>query len=138
MTQLILDVGGQGLAMPESQKNGYAVRNEPLYQDVPMISRRITREYRGRVWVISHQYGYLNDTDKERFLLACEAGTKGTIICSFLPPNSNELQTGAFFVTAYREPKFMWSRVVTEYGETKDVPVWGDYYVELREVKPHD
>lgn len=137
MTQLILDVGGQALAMPESKKGGYDIQEEELFQDVDMISRRRTREYRGRVWVISHQYGYLNDADMERFILACQAGTSGSILCSFLPQGATELQTALFYVTAYRKPKFMWSRVVTEYGEEVAKPVWGDYYVELREVKPH-
>lgn len=137
MTQLILDVGGQALAMPESRKGGYYPRQEELYQDVDMISRRRTREYRGRVWVISHQYGYLDDIDKERFILACQAGSRGSILCSFLPQNSTDMQTSLFYVTAYREPKFMWSNEVEEYGEMVSKPLWGDYYVELREVKPH-
>ena len=137
MTQLILDVGGQALAMPESKKGGYDIQEEELFQDVDMISKRRTREYRGRVWVISHQYGYLNDADMERFILACQAGSSGSILCSFLPQGATELQTALFYVTAYRKPKFMWSRVVTEYGEEVAKPVWGDYYVELREVKPH-
>ena len=137
MTQLILDVGGQALAMPESKKGGYDIREEELFQDVDMISRRRTREYRGRVWVISHQYGYLNDADMERFILACQAGSSGSILCSFLPQGATELQTSLFFVTSYRKPKFMWSRPVTENGAEISKPVWGDYYVELREVKPH-
>lgn len=137
MTQLILDVGGQALAMPESKKGGYTCDEPELLQNADMISGRRTREYRGRVWVITHQYGYLNDADMERFILACQAGSSDSILCSFLPQGATELQTALFYVTTYRKPKFMWSRVVTEYGEEVAKPVWGDYYVELREVKPH-
>lgn len=137
MIQLILDVGGQDLAMPESKRGGYYPRLEELYQDVDMISRRRTREYRGKVWVISNQYGYLNDEQKNKFLAACQAGSSGAIRCSFLPQDSVELQSSLFFVTSYRAPKFMWSRVITEDGEEKTLPLWGDYYVELREVYPH-
>ena len=32
----------------------------------------------------------------------------------------------------------MWSRIVTENGEEKTVPMWADFSVELREVKPSD
>lgn len=59
MIQLILDVGGVGLAMPESQKGGYDIQTSPFMEEVQMISGRLTREYRGEVWTFSHRYGIL-------------------------------------------------------------------------------
>ena len=53
MTQLILDIGGEALVMPESQKNGYTVHEEPLVQSIDMISGRRIREYRGMVWCVT-------------------------------------------------------------------------------------
>ena len=129
MIQMILDVGGYALALPESIKDGYSIKPVNLYQDVEMISGRYTREYRGEVWLASHQYGYLSDADKERFLNACENGMGHSILCSVILPKTNELYTNKFIVLDYRPPKFMWS--------TDGKPLWGDYYVQIREVKPH-
>lgn len=138
MTQLILDVGGVELALPESRKSNYDAHKEPLMENVEMISGRMTRETRGKVWVVSHQYGYLNETDMVRFIEACEKGLERSIFCSFLVQGETELRTSLFFVTEYTRPKFMWSRTATEDGTEKTVPVWGGYAVKLREVKPSD
>jgi len=129
MIQMILDVGGQALAMPESIKGGYSIQPVNLYEDVSMISGRYTREYRGEAWQASCQYGYFNDADKDRFIAACRAGMRKSILCTVLLPKTNELYTNQFTVLSYRQPKFMWS--------TENTPVWGDYFVEIREVNPH-
>ena len=137
MTQLILDIGGEALVMPESQKNGYTVHEEPLSQSIDMISGRRVREYRGMVWVVTYQYGYLSDAERIKFLNICRKGTISTIDCNILTPNTDEMVTSTFMVTSYREPKFAWGRIITEDGKEKTVPLWGDYSIELREVKPH-
>ena len=137
MTQLILDIGGESLVMPESQKNGYIVHEEPLVQSIDMISGRRIREYRGMVWCVTYQYGYLSDEDRVKFLNICRKGTTSTIDCNILIPATNEMVTSTFMVTSYREPKFAWGRIIMEDGQAKTVPLWGDYSIELREVKPH-
>ena len=137
MIQLILDVGGYAVAMPESEKGGYTIKEETLSESIQMISGRTVREYRGKVWVITHQYGYLNESDMNKFISACEKGMKQSITCSFLVHGSSELKTSKFIVTNYNRPKFMWSRIGTESGEEKPVPMWADFSVSLREVKPH-
>lgn len=48
-----------------------------------------------------------NDADMKRFISACQAGTRGSILCSFLIPETEEMQTSTFFVTDYKRPKFM-------------------------------
>lgn len=133
MMQLILDVGGYAVALPESKKGGFLVREETLHEQIEMISGRTVREYRGKVWVISYQYGYFNDEDVKRVVAACEKGMQQSILCSFISHESYELQTTNFIVTAFTRPKFMWSRT-TESGAA---PLWADFSVELREVRPH-
>ena len=137
MIQLILDVGGESISLPESRKGGYTIKEETLSESIQMISGRTVREYRGKVWVASYQYGYFNDADMKRVVAACEKGMKQSITCCVLTHESSELVTSKFIVTSFERPKFMWSRIVTESGEEKPVPMWADFSVSLREVKPH-
>ena len=137
MIQMILDVGGYAVAMPESKNGGYTIKEETLSESIQMISGRTVREYRGKVWVITHQYGYLNESDMNKFISACEKGMKQSILCSVLTHENEDLITTNFIATSFERPKFMWSRIVTESGEEKSVPMWADFSVSLREVKPH-
>ena len=137
MIQMILDVGGYAVAMPESEKGGYTIKEETLSESIQMISGRTVREYRGKVWAVSYQYGYFSGTDMQRVIAACEKGMQQSISCSVLTHENSELVTSNFIVTSFERPKFMWSRIVTESGEEKTVPMWADFSVNLREVKPH-
>ena len=137
MIQLILDVGGESISLPESKKGGYTIKEETLSESLQMISGRTVREYRGKVWVASYQYGYFNEADMKRVVAACEKGMKQSITCCVLTHESSELVTSKFIVTSFERPKFMWSRIVTESGEEKPVPMWANFSVSLREVKPH-
>jgi hypothetical protein len=138
MTQLILDMGGNAVTMPESKKGGYRVARAPLSVNVEMISGRMVRELRGNVWVIAYQYGWFDDETKNKVIESCEKGRREPIRCSFLPPDSNEMIVSEFFVTDFAYPTFFWSRKTLENGEKIDVPMWGNFSVELREVKPRD
>lgn len=138
LLQLILDVGGYAIALPESRKGGYEAYEEDLTVDLTMIPGNMVKEVRGSVWHVNYQYGWFNDTDKNRVIAACVKGRKEPILCAFLPPNGDELITSEFFVTTFNFPKFQWSRIVTEDGTEKTVPLWADFSVELREVDPHD
>lgn len=126
MTQLILDVGGENMTLPESIKGGYNASLVPLNVDVEMISGRLTRELRGHVWEISYQYGYFNDSDKEKLLGILDGAQ--TVVCGFLKPHDSELSYSEFLVTGINYPRFMWSRE----GDA----LWGDFSFTLREVKP--
>lgn len=131
MTQLILDTTGYNVQLPESQKGGYTADEQPLSRSIEMISGRTVKEVRGNVWVISYQFGYFDDELKNNVLSALKKGEKEPITCGFLPQESSEeLSYSEFFVTSYTRPKFMWSN--------NGKPLWGDYRIELREVKPHD
>ena len=136
MTQLILDTTGYNVQLPETRKGGYNANTEDLSVEVTMVLGNIVKETRGSVWRISYQYGYFDDATKNAFVAACEKGRKQPITCGFLPQESaGELTYSSFFVTSFRRPKFMWSKVCA--GGTS-YPLWGDFYVELREVEPHD
>lgn len=129
MTQLILDVGGVAIALPETRKGAYRAWEEDLSVEAVMISGRMVRELRGVVWRAAYQYGWFNDADRARVIAACRKGRREPILCSFLPPEGGEMQTSSFFVTACTEPKFMWS--------AEGAPIWADFSVELREVRCH-
>lgn len=138
MTQLILDVDGLGVALPESRKGGYQSSLDPLSVDVQMISGRMVRELRGSVWNISYQYGYFNESMKDLVIKACEKGKKQPILCSFLVQDgSGTMKQSKFFVTSFTRPKFMWSTQLIGGGETA-AALWADYPLGLREVKPSD
>lgn len=127
MTQLIID----GISLPESVKGGYTADEQPLSRSIEMVSGRTVKEVRGNVWVISYQFGYFDDELKNNVLAVLKKGEKEPITCGFLPQESEqELTYSEFFVTSYTRPKFMWSN--------DGKPLWGDYRIELREVKPHD
>lgn len=129
MTQLILDLDGTAIALPESIKGGYTAYEEDLTVEVEMISGRLVRELRGTVWMVNYQYGFFSDLDRPRVIQACRKGRKQAIICSFLPPEGGDMITSKFCVTSFTEPKFMWSK--------EGKPLWGDFSVSLREERPH-
>lgn len=127
MTQLIID----GISLPESVKGGYTADEQPLSRSIEMVSGRTVKEVRGNVWVISYQFGYFDDELKNNVLAVLKKGEKEPIACGFLPQESSEeLSYSEFFVVSYTRPKFMWSH--------EGKPLWGDYRIELREVRPHD
>lgn len=140
MTQLILDSNGAAVQLPESKKGGYTAQESELSVDVEMVSGRTVREVRGAVWVLSYQYGYLTTEQKDKVLAACQKGARGTIQCGFLTQESNDgaLQYSDFIVTSFTRPKFMWSRIISADGEETTIPMWADFKVDLREVRPHD
>lgn len=138
MNQLILDISENPVVLPESRKNGYQVTSTPLSENVQMISGRTVREYRGSVWNINYQYGYFSTEDMNAVIAACEKGLRHSIDCSFLVQGEEEHRTSKFIVEKYTRPIFAFARKRLENGETVEVPVWLNFSVSLREVKPHD
>ena len=83
--------------------------------------------------------GFFDDDTKNKWISACRKGTRQAITCGFLPPDSSgTLLYSNFLVMAFTYPKFMWSQMLP--GENGDTarPIWGDFSLELREVRPHD
>ena len=139
MTQLILDTNGYNVSLPESRKRGYKAYREDLGVEVTMVSGRLTKEVKGTVWYVKYQYGYFNDETKNSVIAACEKGMKQSITCGFLSPGSSgPLTYSNFLVTSFTYPDFMWSRTGLSDGQFVSVPMWGNFSVELREVKPSD
>lgn len=139
MVQLILDTQGANITLPESQNDGYSVQTESLNVEVEMISGRVVREVRGDVWVIKYQYGYFDDEMKNKVIAVCEKGKRQPIRCAFLPQESDGALTYSdFWVTDFQRPKFAWSRPVLDWAQYVPKPIWGDFRLELREVRPHD
>lgn len=137
MIQLILDTKEYNVSLPESKNGGYQVERQALSVEVEMVTGRIVRELRGNVWVVLYQYGYFDDETKNLALAACEKGRKQPIRCGFLPQESvGTLNYADFFVTSFSRPKFLWSSKETA-GHLA-VPIWGDFSLELREVRPSD
>lgn len=134
MTQLVLDVEGAAVILPESIKGAYKAYEEDLGKELVMVPGNMVKEIRGAVWRVEYQYGYFTDEEKDRVIAACRKGRRQPISCTFLPPEGSEMITADFFVTSFTPPKFMWSR---EAGESA-VPLWADFALELREVEPHD
>ena len=132
MTQLILDLNGENLVLPESRKGGYSCNNTSLHKDLTMASGRLVREVYGHAYTVSYQYGFLTEAQRNKFIAACEKGWRQPIACTVL--YGTEYITTDFLVTAFTFPKFMWSKV--ENGT--EVPMYGDFKVELREVASHD
>lgn len=137
MIQLILDTEGYNVSLPESKNGGYQAERQALSVEVEMVTGRIVRELRGNVWVVLYQYGYFDDETKNLVLAACEKGRKQPIRCGFLPQESSgALNYADFFVTSFSRPKFLWSSKET--ADHLPVPIWGDFSLELREVRPSD
>lgn len=135
MYQLVIDVGGFGLRLPESRKGGYTAYEDDLAVQLEMIPGNIVSELRGVVWRIEYQYGvFWEDGEKDRFIEVCRKGKREPIICTFLPPSGEEMITSTFFVEDYTYPKFYWT---TDYNGSPK-PMWANYYIKLREVDPHD
>lgn len=135
LTQLILDADGDAVTLPESRRGGYTAARTMLYEDVEMISGRLVRELRGNVWVLGYQYSGFPDALKNRVIAACEKGKREPVACLFLTPDGGrELEYSQFFVTKFTYPKFYWGK--NDHGTL--VPLWGDFNLTLREVRPHD
>lgn len=127
MVQLILDIDGYNLSLPESRNGGYTAYKEVLADSVEMISGRIVREVRGNRWIVKYQYGYFDNTMMNKILTVCDKGIRQSIKCSFLTQESTEkLTTVNFLVSDYARPKFMWSR--------NGMPLWADFSITLKEV----
>lgn len=135
ITQLILDADGDAVALPESRLGGYAAARTTLDEDVEMISGRLVRELRGNVWTLGYQYSGFPDTLKNRVIAACEKGKRGPVTCRFLTPDGgSEMEYSRFFVTKFTYPKFYWGK--NDRGTL--IPLWGDFSMTLREVRPSD
>lgn len=141
MTQLILDIDGLNVALPETRHEKYTAQRTPLSEDVEMATGRLVRELRGdvlgsgEVWELRYEYDYFEEALKNRVIAACEKGRHTPITCTFLTADSGgELRLSRFWVMTLQYPKFAWSK---DTGG-KRVPLWHGFSIFLREVEPSD
>lgn len=124
MTQLIID----GLYLPEVKLGAYSAHREQLSQQVDMISGRRVQEQRGEVWHIDDSFEWLPDDIMRPLLVSLRKGTN--IDCTFLPNDSNDMETSVFCVESMTTPTFACS--------LDGSAVWYNVAFSLREVQPHD
>lgn len=131
MTQLILDMDNSNISLPESRDGGYIINEEPLTEDVEMISGRIVKEVRGLVWVIEYSLDFFDgdDMDMETVIRTCKRGLTHSFECAFLAPETNTLSVSTFFVSEFERPQFFWS--------VNGEPIWRGLKFSLREVRAH-
>lgn len=124
MQQLIID----NIYLPEVKAEKYKAYEMPLTQDVEMISGRMVKEYRGRVWVIEYNADFIRN-DMLRSIMAVLRGDASFTV-TFLPDNSDTMETSTFITESITPPAFEFDR----YGN----PYWDGLAFSLREVRPHD
>lgn len=124
MTQLILD----GVYMPERSNGAYACWEDDLHKQIEMISGRIVREHRGKVWRASATYDYL-DTETYTAALAVLRGGNSFPATVLTDDGSNTLVASTFLLESMTPAKFAFV--------DGNVPVWTGLSFQIREVKPH-
>ena len=124
MTQLILN----GLYLPETSKDKYQCRPSELSVSLDMISGRRIKEIRGCVQVITYSYDYLGNDLCRQVLLVLRSGKPFPV--TYLPDDSDTMQTGTFLLESLTPPTFAFSKDGTG--------LWHNLSFTLREVRPHD
>lgn len=124
MTQLIIN----GVYLPETSRDKYSSLPEQLGEQVEMISGRIVTEIRGVVQIITYSYDKMPDATYRALLTALRSKTAMEV--TYLPDDSDAMQTGKFICTDYPTPTFAFS--------LQGKPVWHNVAFVLREVSPHD
>ncbi|QNL44135.1 hypothetical protein H8790_11945 [Oscillibacter hominis] len=124
MTQLILN----GLYLPETSKDKYQCHPSELSVSLDMISGRRIKEIRGCVQVITYSYDYLGNDLCRQVLLVLRSGKPFPV--TYLPDDSDTMQTGTFLLESLTPPTFAFSK-----GGTG---LWHNLSFTLREVRPHD
>lgn len=122
MIQLIVG----GVVLPQTTKDRYSCAPEILSTQLDMISGRRVQEVRGRVTRISYAYDTL-EPEKWRALAAVlRSGTPFEV--TYLPDDSDEMQTSTFLVESIVNPVFGFARD----GKAG----WHNISFALREVRP--
>lgn len=116
-----------GIYCPEPDFDGYRAYEDPLQEQITMISGRQVEEVRGKVWRINYTYGNMVDSTKRQIMDALRS--KGSKSVTFLPDNGDEMLPSTFLVESLTSP------ILSFFDGTE--PVWTGLAFSLREVKPH-
>lgn len=123
MTQLIVG----GVSLPQTSNNKYKAYEQLLVERLEMCNGRMVEEVRGVIYAIEYSYDYMGNTLMRSLLSVLRAG--GEIAVSFLPDDSDTMQSSNFICTKLPEPEFAFSR--------SGAPYWHNVSFELREAEPH-
>lgn len=125
MVQIIIG----DIYLPETSRDKYSCREEPLTVQVEMITGRVVQELRGgKVYRPSYSYDYLPDNIYRPLKKHLVSGKP--ISAQVLPDDSDKLISSVFLVESFTQPTFAFSR----YGQA----FWHNIAFTLREVSPHD
>lgn len=123
-TQLIVG----GVVLPYVSHDRYSAHPDDLSRQVEMISGRVVKERRGKVWRISYSADYLDEATKNAALAVLRGGASFQAV--FLPDDGTEMVTATVLVESLTPPTFAF----TSHGVVR----WHNLAFTLREVTPHD
>jgi hypothetical protein len=123
MTQLIIN----GTILPLVNHDKYKCYPQDLAEQIEMISGRVVQEVRGTVQIIEWSYDKMPD-ETYRSLLGGLRGGEMTV--TYLPDDSDTMQTSKFICTEYPAPTFAFAR--------NGKALWHNVSFKLREARPHD
>lgn len=109
MTQLIVN----GTVYPEVKHDRYKCYTKDLGEELRMISGRIVTELGARVMVIESAPDFVPSPLKETML--ADLRSRSELEVTYLPDNSDELQTGTFKCTKLKPPTYAYSKNGTAY-----------------------
>lgn len=123
MTQLIIN----GTILPLVNHDKYKCYPQDLAEQIEMISGRIVQEVRGTVQIIEWSYDKMTD---ETYCSLLAALRGGEMTVTYLPDDSDTMQTGKFLCTEYPAPAFAFA--------SNGKALWHNVSFKLREARPHD
>ena len=121
--QIILD----GVYLPKRSNSNYACWEDLLGVEVTMISGRVVRELRGKVWRARCTYDVLDDATYKAALAVLRSGK--AFQASVLPDNGGEMVSSTFMVERMTPAAFGFA----DGGRA----IWRGLSFQIREVEPH-
>lgn len=113
---------------PTSTHDNYSAYEVDVKEILEMADRSITEEVAGKIWMIEYRYDYMGELKLRECLNVLRGGGVKTV--SFIPDNSDELQTSEFLVQSLTAPSLAFVR--------NNIGKWHNLAFVLREVRPHD
>lgn len=130
MTQLVIG----GVPLPEVSRDQYRCWPDQLTRQLDMVSGRRTLETIGNkwnIWRISYSYDYMGEELMRMALAVLRGGAP--FLVTFLPDNSDEVETSSFVAENISPPSMAFSR---RKGDTEKA-FWHKIAFSLREEYPH-
>lgn len=110
MTQLIIN----GIPYPETSRDKYKCYEKDLGKFVRMANKRLVFEKSGKITVIEYSYDYFADNDLfKTCLIDLRSGEELEV--SYLPPESDTMNTEMFRCTVLPKPTFAFSQLNRAY-----------------------